>query len=145
MRFLTAAAFGVNVAESMASAEECTQPSGPIATDRPDTTNSSVVVPVGSLQNENGINVSRRDGSDLFSLPINVVNATRPRAKRKARPKPRPKVRTKNSDDGGHYADPFWQSNQSAPPSFTKANVRLGGDEADVYWTSPKLPTLRSR
>jgi opacity protein-like surface antigen len=66
MRFLTAAAFWVNVAASMASAEECTQPSEPIATDRPDTTNSSVVVPVGSLQNENGINVSRRDGGDVF-------------------------------------------------------------------------------
>ena len=39
---------------------------GPIATDRPDTTNSSVVVPVGSLQNENGLNVSRRDGADVF-------------------------------------------------------------------------------
>ena len=49
-----------------AAADECTQPSAPIATDRPDTTNSSVVVPVGSLQNENGINVSRRGGSDIF-------------------------------------------------------------------------------
>jgi outer membrane putative beta-barrel porin/alpha-amylase len=48
------------------AAEECTQPSAPIETDRPDTTNSSVVVPVGSLQNENGINVSRRNGSDVF-------------------------------------------------------------------------------
>jgi hypothetical protein len=49
-----------------AAADGCTQPSAPIATDRPDTTNSSVVVPVGSLQNENGINVSRRDGADVF-------------------------------------------------------------------------------
>jgi hypothetical protein len=49
-----------------AAAEGCTQPSAPIATDRPDTTNSSVVVPVGSLQNENGVNVSRRDGADIF-------------------------------------------------------------------------------
>ncbi|HMA72412.1 MAG TPA: transporter [Xanthobacteraceae bacterium] len=48
------------------AAEECTQPSEPIATDRPDTTNSSVVVPVGSLQNENGANVSRRNGADVF-------------------------------------------------------------------------------
>ena len=38
----------------------------PIETDRPDITNSSIVVPVGSLQNENGINVSRRDGADVF-------------------------------------------------------------------------------
>ena len=49
-----------------AAAEGCTQPSAPIATDRPDVTNSSVVVPVGSLQNENGINVSRRAGADIF-------------------------------------------------------------------------------
>jgi hypothetical protein len=49
-----------------AAAEGCTQQSAPIATDRPDVTNSSIVVPVGSLQNENGINVSRRDGADIF-------------------------------------------------------------------------------
>src|ERR1700752_1922219 len=44
-----------------ARAEGCPQPSDPIATDRPDTTNSSIVVPVGSLQNENGVNFSMRD------------------------------------------------------------------------------------
>jgi len=49
-----------------AAADGCTQPRAPIATDRPDVTNSSVVVPVGSLQNENGINVSRRDHADVF-------------------------------------------------------------------------------
>src|SRR6516225_9758090 len=48
------------------AADKCTQTSAPIATDRPDVTNSSVVVPVGSLQNENGWNVSRRDGGDVF-------------------------------------------------------------------------------
>jgi len=32
-----------------------------IATDRPDVTNSSLVVPTGSLQNENGVNFSMRD------------------------------------------------------------------------------------
>src|SRR5579859_4799874 len=54
------------VAGPAARAEGCTQPSAPIATDRPDVTNSSVVVPVGSLQNENGANVSRHDGADVF-------------------------------------------------------------------------------
>src|SRR5260370_33502227 len=44
----------------------CTQTSAPIATDRPDVTTSSVVVPAGSLQNENGANVSRRAGADVF-------------------------------------------------------------------------------
>src|SRR5258707_3105508 len=48
------------------AAEGSTQTSTPIATDRPDVTNSSVVVPVGSLQNENGANVSRRAGADIF-------------------------------------------------------------------------------
>jgi len=48
------------------AAEGCTQTSASIATDRPDVTNSSVVVPVGSLQNENGVNVGRRDGADIF-------------------------------------------------------------------------------
>jgi hypothetical protein len=51
---------------SASAAEECTQQREPIETDRPDTTNSSVVVPVGSLQNENGANASRRNGGDLF-------------------------------------------------------------------------------
>jgi hypothetical protein len=54
---------GLDVA---ATAGQCTQTSNPIETDRPDTTNSSIVVPVGSLQNENGSNVSRRDGADIF-------------------------------------------------------------------------------
>jgi hypothetical protein len=41
---------------------ECPTAKDEIATDRPDVTNSSLVVPVGSLQNENGVNVSARDG-----------------------------------------------------------------------------------
>jgi hypothetical protein len=48
------------------AADGCTQASAPIATDRPDVTNSSVVVPAGSLQNENGWNVSRHDGAGVF-------------------------------------------------------------------------------
>jgi hypothetical protein len=40
---------------SIAIAGACTSPGMPIETDRPDVTNSSVVVPVGSLQNENGV------------------------------------------------------------------------------------------
>ncbi|HET7885096.1 MAG TPA: transporter, partial [Bradyrhizobium sp.] len=46
-----------------AYADNCSQASEEIATDRPDVTNSSIVVPVGSLQNENGINLGGRDGS----------------------------------------------------------------------------------
>jgi hypothetical protein len=52
--------------EPVFAADECTQTSAPIETDRPDITNSSVVVPVGSFQSENGINSSRRDGSLIF-------------------------------------------------------------------------------
>ncbi len=45
-----------------ARAETCPQATEEIATDRPDVTNSSIVVPVGSLQNENGINTSAQNG-----------------------------------------------------------------------------------
>jgi hypothetical protein len=54
------------LAEPGFAAGACTQSSEPIDTDRPDVTNSSVVVPVGSFQSENGINVSRRDGATIF-------------------------------------------------------------------------------
>jgi hypothetical protein len=49
-------------AATAASANGCPKASDEIATDRPDVTNSSIVVPVGSLQNENGINLTGRDG-----------------------------------------------------------------------------------
>ena len=45
-----------------ARAEACPTAKDEIATDRPDVTNSSLVVPVGSLQSENGLNFSARDG-----------------------------------------------------------------------------------
>jgi len=50
-----------------AAAAECPQPDSPIETDRPDVTNSSIVVPVGSLQNENGIDTSRDHGATILS------------------------------------------------------------------------------
>jgi hypothetical protein len=43
-------------------AETCPSAKDEIATDRPDVTNSSLVVPTGSLQSENGVNLSSRDG-----------------------------------------------------------------------------------
>ena len=45
---------GLNAAQ----AGECPSPTSEIATDRPDVTNSSLVVPAGSFQSENGINTS---------------------------------------------------------------------------------------
>jgi hypothetical protein len=45
-----------------AKADSCPGIGDEIATDRPDVTNSSVVVPAGSLQIENGINFSMRAG-----------------------------------------------------------------------------------
>jgi hypothetical protein len=45
-----------------AHADNCPQASEEIATDRPDVTNSSIVIPIGSLQNENGVNFSAHDG-----------------------------------------------------------------------------------
>jgi Putative MetA-pathway of phenol degradation len=51
---------------SPALADQCPQKESPIATDRPDVTNSSLVLPQGSFQNENGINFSQRDGGHEF-------------------------------------------------------------------------------
>ncbi len=48
------------------AAEGCTQPTSPIETDRPDTTNSSIVVPYGSFQDENGVNISGQNGAEIF-------------------------------------------------------------------------------
>lgn len=45
-----------------AQADSCPTAKDEIATDRPDVTNSSLVVPMGSLQSENGVNFSARDG-----------------------------------------------------------------------------------
>ena len=51
---------------STASADQCPARDSPIATDRPDVTNSSLVVPEGSFQSENGINFDPRGGSHEF-------------------------------------------------------------------------------
>jgi len=68
MRSVMASLLGylASLAAFTVGAEECTQPSNPIETDRPDITNSSIVLPVGSFQSENGINLSRRDGALVF-------------------------------------------------------------------------------
>jgi hypothetical protein len=49
-----------------ASADQCPQKESPFRTDRPDVTNSSLVVPQGSFQSENGINFSQREGNHEF-------------------------------------------------------------------------------
>jgi hypothetical protein len=46
----------------IAKADSCPSAKDKIATDRPDVTNSSLVVPAGSLQIENGVNFSMRAG-----------------------------------------------------------------------------------
>jgi len=45
-----------------AKADSCPSIKDEIVTDRPDITNSSIVIPWGSLQIENGVNLSMRDG-----------------------------------------------------------------------------------
>jgi Putative MetA-pathway of phenol degradation len=50
----------------VAHASECPTSQSEIATDRPDVTNSSLVVPAGSLQSENGINTSRQSMASGF-------------------------------------------------------------------------------
>jgi hypothetical protein len=44
----------------------CPDAGSEIDTDRPDVTNSSEVVPLGSLQAENGINLTARHGGTIF-------------------------------------------------------------------------------
>lgn len=50
----------------MAAAGECPSPQSEIATDRPDVTNSSLVVPNGSVQVENGLNTSGQSAAKGF-------------------------------------------------------------------------------
>ena len=60
---LAAAIFiALDTVDARAEGENCPTPKDEISTDRPDVTNSSVVVPVGSFQSENGINTYARDG-----------------------------------------------------------------------------------
>jgi hypothetical protein len=49
-----------------AQADGCPTAKDDIVTDRPDVTNSSLVVPVGSLQSENGVNLSTKDGGQII-------------------------------------------------------------------------------
>ena len=49
-----------------AHAGECPSPQSEIATDRPDVTNSSLVVPTGSIQSENGFNTSGHSAGKGF-------------------------------------------------------------------------------
>jgi hypothetical protein len=53
-------------ASTAASADQCPQKESPFRTDRPDVTNSSLVVPQGSFQSENGINFTQRAGNHEF-------------------------------------------------------------------------------
>ncbi|OKO69912.1 transporter [Bradyrhizobium sp. AS23.2] len=50
----------------LAHAGECPSSQSEIATDRPDVTNSSLVVPAGSIQSENGVNTSRQSAGKGF-------------------------------------------------------------------------------
>lgn len=55
-----------SIAPIGAKADGCPTSKDEIATDRPDVTNSSLVVPTGSLQSENGVNfVARSDGRTI--------------------------------------------------------------------------------
>jgi hypothetical protein len=67
LRFAALVAASLTGIGSAAAAAQCTQPDSPIETDRPDVTNSPIVVPVGSLQNENGVDTSRDHDADLLS------------------------------------------------------------------------------
>jgi hypothetical protein len=52
------------------AAEDCSSGADDIDADRPDVTNSSVVVPRGSLQSENGINLTAQQGAAVIDGPV---------------------------------------------------------------------------
>ena len=56
----------VALCPGLAQAGECPSPQSEIATDRPDVTNSSLVVPAGSIQSENGLNTSGQSAGKGF-------------------------------------------------------------------------------
>ena len=55
------------------AAEDCSSGAADIDADRPDVTNSSVVVPRGSLQSENGINLTAQQGAAVIDGPTSRV------------------------------------------------------------------------
>jgi hypothetical protein len=56
----------IGLSSASAATDGCPQSDAEIATDRPDVTNSSLVVPTGSLQNENGVNLTSKDGARIL-------------------------------------------------------------------------------
>jgi Putative MetA-pathway of phenol degradation len=66
MRLAMVLCFGLVGVPASAAADSCPQRSSEIATDRPDVTNSSLVVPQGSFQQENGVNISGRNGGAVW-------------------------------------------------------------------------------
>jgi hypothetical protein len=54
------------LAASAALADQCPQTTSPITTDRPSVTDSSLVVPQGSFQSENGADFGQRNGGHEF-------------------------------------------------------------------------------
>jgi len=66
---LLAGALALQAEFARAAEPSCPTADQPIETDRPDITNSSIVVPAGSLQSENGTDVSGQDGSRTVGGP----------------------------------------------------------------------------
>jgi hypothetical protein len=63
---LSALALAASLATTeVSAAEDCPTPADDIEVDRPDVTNSSLVVPLASLQLEDGINLTRRSGATI--------------------------------------------------------------------------------
>jgi hypothetical protein len=56
----------IGTSSALANDDGCPEIGAEIATDRPDVTNSSLAVPTGSLQSENGINLTARDGAKIL-------------------------------------------------------------------------------
>jgi hypothetical protein len=69
---LAIAPFSAGISTSVAS-EYCPSGATEIATDRPDVTNSSMVVPQGTLQIESGVNSTARSGNSVIDGPTSRV------------------------------------------------------------------------
>ena len=67
MKALRAACLLVAIASRLAAGADT--PPSPIATDRPSVTDSSIVVPLGSLQFENGFADTVSQGQNIFDTP----------------------------------------------------------------------------
>ena len=135
MRLVPAALLGLLMlpagAVAAAAADACPQPGSEIVTDRPDVTNSSQMVPKGSFQQENGVNMT-----EARTRPSNIFCIVIPGRCKASNPKSRRPRRTHCTLDSGfarrrappndrteHHEEP--DGSRSALPAIRSPQTRL--------------------